>query len=100
MADGELRESLERVSNRLTELSGAFETAERLEESLEKLDALLDAQLLKLADADDLRAETERSLASYRHKMEPEAYERTRDLMILKKLRERAEIPRLSLFYL
>jgi hypothetical protein len=98
--DAELRESFERVLNRLRELSGKFETAEKLEESLEKLDALLDESLLKLPSAAALNAETERSLASYRGKMEPDVYQRTRDLMILKKLREEAEIPRLSLFYL
>jgi len=32
--------------------------------------------------------------------MEAEVYQRTFDLMLLKRLREQAEIPRLSLFYL
>jgi hypothetical protein len=32
--------------------------------------------------------------------MEQEVYQRTFDLMLLKQLRERANVPRLSLFYL
>jgi len=96
----ELRETLERVENRLAELRGSFSTAETLEESLEKLDALVDESLLRAFSTDDLKSEIEKSLASYRNKMDAEVYQRTFDLMILKRLRERAEIPRLSLFYL
>jgi hypothetical protein len=47
-----------------------------------------------------LQAATEKNLAGYRNKMDAEVYRRTFDLMILKTLREQAEIPRLSLFYL
>ena len=99
-ASGELRETLERVLNRLAEIGRTFETAEKLEESLEKLDALLDESLLKQSETVALKAETEKKLASYRHKMDVEVFGRTRDLMILKTLREQTEIPRLSLFYL
>jgi len=99
-SNGVLRETFERVLNRLAELAGNYETAEKLEESLEKLDALIDESLLEQADASHLKAETEKSLAVYRGKMETDVYRRTFDLMILKKLREQAEIPRLSLFYL
>jgi hypothetical protein len=55
---------------------------------------------LKTSDTEHLKAETEKNLASYRNKMEKDVFRRTFDLMILKKLREEAEIPRLSLFYL
>jgi hypothetical protein len=99
-ADGDLRETLERVLNRLTEIDGNYESAEKLEESLEKLDALIDESLLKTSDTEHLKADTEKNLASYRGKMEKDVFQRTFDLMILKKLREEAEIPRLSLFYL
>jgi hypothetical protein len=47
-----------------------------------------------------LKSEIEKQIASYKIKMEPEVYERTFNLMLLKRLRESAEIPRLSLFYL
>lgn len=96
----ELRETLERVENRLAELRGNFSNAETLEESLEKLDALVDDSLLHSFSTDNLKSEIEKNLASYRNKMDAEVYQRTFDLMILKRLREQAEIPRLSLFYL
>jgi len=100
VAGGDLRETLERVLNRLREVGGNYESAEKLEETLEKLDALVDESLLKTSETALFKAETEKSLASYRGKMDAEVFQRTYDLMILKKLREQAKIPRLSLFYL
>ncbi len=100
LPDGDLRETLERVLNRLAEVGGNYESAEKLEETLEKLDALIDESLLKTSDIAPFKAETEKSLASYRGKMDAEVFQRTFDLMILKKLREQVKIPRLSLFYL
>lgn len=95
-----LGETLERVENRLAELRESFSTAETLEESLEKLDALIDESLLQTFSTDELKNEIEKNLASYRNKMDAEVYGRTLDLMILKRLREEKDIPRLSLFYL
>ena len=102
-AKGDLRETLERVLSRLEELEQNFTSAEKLEESLEKLDALIDAGLLKSIEKEKLstlKAEIEKNLGSYKNKMEAEVYERTFELMVLKRLREIAGIPRLSLFYL
>lgn len=99
-SDGVLYETLERVLVRLTEVAENFETAEKLEESLEKLDFLIDEALLETSEIESLKTEVEKNLNSYRGKMEAEVFQRTFDLMILKKLRENAEIPRLSLFYL
>jgi hypothetical protein len=102
-AKGDLRETLERVINRLEELNQSFTNAEKLEESLEKLDALIDEGLLKSTGKEKLstlKGEIEKNLGSYKNKMEAEVYQRTFDLMLLKRLREQAEIPRLSLFYL
>ncbi len=96
----ELGETLERVESRLTELRESFSNAETLEESLEKLDALIDEKLLQAFATDSLKSEVEKNLASYKNKMDTEVYRRTFDLMILKRLRESEEIPRLSLFYL
>ncbi len=98
--EDELRETLERVENRLAELRENFSNAETLEESLEKMDALIDDSLLHNFSTDNLKSEIEKNLALYRNKMDAEVYKRTFDLMILKRLREQAEIPRLSLFYL
>lgn len=99
-ASGDLLETLERVSSRLAELEKFVEPSEKLEESLDKLDALIDASLLQSPAADDSKREIERQLAEYKSKMDADAYSRTFDLMLLKKLRETADIPRLSLFYL
>ncbi len=99
-ADGDLREVLEKVSIDLSNLRQKSHAAEKLEESLEKLDALIDASLLRNFETEKLRGEIETEIASYKTKMERAVYERTFDLMLLKRLRERAEIPRLSLFYL
>jgi hypothetical protein len=102
-AKGDLRETLGRVLNRLKELEQNITSAEKLEESLEKLDNLIDAELLKSTETEKLsafKAETEKNLGSYKNKMEAEVYARTFELMLLKRLRETSEIPRLSLFYL
>ncbi|MBS1795632.1 MAG: hypothetical protein JSS81_17385 [Acidobacteria bacterium] len=99
-AAGELAEALERVLARLTELENAGLVPEKLEDALEKLDALLDESLLQTDAAARLKPEIEKHLAGYRAKMEKDVFARTFDLMLLKRLREQAEIPRLSLFYL
>lgn len=102
-AKGELREVLLRVSARLAELEKSFNDAENLENALGDLEQLIDAALLETADEKtlaSLKAETDKLMAQYRGKMEKEVYDRTFDLMLLKTLREAAEIPRLSLFYL
>ncbi len=102
-ANGDWRETLERVLNRLDELQGDISDAEKLEQSLEKLDNLIDKSLLNSTATEKLsvlKTETEKSLTVYKNKMEAEVYQRTFDLMLLKSLREQAKIPRLSLFYL
>ncbi|MGI8788465.1 MAG: hypothetical protein ACR2HG_11970 [Pyrinomonadaceae bacterium] len=99
-AVGDLRKTLETISKQLAELARKSHAAEQLEESLEKLDARIDESLLKNLETESLKDEIKKQIASYKTKMEREVYQRTFDLMLLKKLRERAEIPRLSLFYL
>lgn len=99
-AEGDLQATLKKVANRLAELKGKSHAAEKLEESLERLDALIDESLLHAFETDALKGEIEKEIASYKNKMEREVYRRTFDLMLLKRLREQAEIPRLSLFYL
>lgn len=101
-SSGDLRETFERVLSRLSELQKDTPTAEKLEESLEKLDTLIDENLLNSGGEKiiELKKEIEKNLASYRAKMEQDVYRRTFDLMLTKRLREEAEIPRLSLFYI
>jgi hypothetical protein len=99
-ADGDLRKTLEIVSENLAKLRQNPQIVEALEKSLEKLDSAIDESLLKSFETEKLTIEVEKQIASYKNKMEREVYRRTVDLMLLKRLREQAEIPRLSLFYL
>jgi hypothetical protein len=99
-ADGDLRETLENTLKHLVKLEQNFQDTETLEKSLEKFDADIDKVLLKTGETERLKNEIEKQINSYRNKMEPEVYQRTFDLMLLKRLREQKEIPRLSLFYL
>jgi hypothetical protein len=94
-----LRDVLERVTHRLAELKNSFTDAESLENDLTNLEKLLDEVLLETAD-DDLKSDTANQLKTYKKQMDAEVYQRTFELMLLKKLREKAEIPRISLFYL
>lgn len=99
-SEGDLRTTLGKVSKHLAELRQKSYAAQKLEESLEKLDTLVDESLLRNFETEKIKSEIEKQIASYKTKMEREVYERTFDLMLLKRLRERAQIPRLSLFYL
>lgn len=98
-ADNELKETLERVLNRLAEFKSNFTDAESLENDLNNLEKLLDETLLKNAD-EKLRNEIAEELKVYKKQMEAEVYVKTFELMLLKKLREKIDIPRISLFYL
>ncbi|MDQ3713266.1 MAG: hypothetical protein M3388_13750 [Acidobacteriota bacterium] len=99
-AEGDLQTTLGKVSKHLAELRQKSYAAQKLEESLEKLDALVDETLLRNFETEWIKSEIEKQIASYKTKMEREVYERTFHLMLLKRLREQTEIPRLSLFYL
>lgn len=101
-SDGELRQVLDKVSKKLSEHKKTNLDAERLEESLNDLESLIDETLLTVADKKSLakiKQGIEKELGKHRSKMEDDVYQRTFDLMLLKNLREQAEIPRLSLFY-
>ncbi|HRH46215.1 MAG TPA: hypothetical protein PKY82_31515 [Pyrinomonadaceae bacterium] len=98
-----LAETLERVLHRLEELKTSFSEAEALEEDLTHLEKMLDDGLLENAEKDlliKLKNETEKELHTYQKTLEKEVYQRTFDLLLLKKLRLEIGIPRLSLFYL
>jgi len=99
-AEGDLQATLGKILSRLAELGGNSHAAENLESTLEKLDALVDESLLRTCETEKLKIEIEKQIVSYKNKMEAEVYQRTFNLMLLKRLRETAEIPRLSLFYL
>lgn len=103
-----LADTLERTAARLEELEKDFShqrrpDAERLEGDLTSLEKSLDEALLASTSPDELRrarAETEEQLSAYKNRMEHATYEQTFDNLLLKRLREQRNIPRLSLFYL
>ncbi len=102
-ADGALRHILDKVAKELSEHQKTQRDAESLEESLIDLEGLIDKTLLDSIDKsslDKMKNEVEKELSQHSLTMEEAVYERTFDLMLLKRLREQAEIPRLSLFYL
>lgn len=77
--------------------------AEQLETSLTNLEKLLNEALRSNVKAEELaaaRTATEASLQPYRSRMERATYEQTFDNLLLKRLRDEYELPRLSLFYL
>ena len=99
-----LRESFRRAIARLEELKGNLtDDYEKAEEVLTDIENFLNDELKSSADAAHLNAvenDAEKQLSVYKNKMEKEVYAKTFDLMVLKRLREEAEIPRLSLFSL
>ena len=99
-----LKEDLVRAVSRLEELAanmtGDFETVDATLGDIEKL---LDRAMLTNWEAVHLKAlgkEVAGQLRGYKADMDAEAYKNTFDLMLLKRLREEAGIPRLGLFYL
>lgn len=80
---------------------GKLETR-RLEDSLTGLERLLNDSMLSVVTAatmGELENEVKAHLKPYRSQMEVAAYKQTFDNLLLKGLRERFGMPRLSLFY-
>ncbi|MGB7200982.1 MAG: hypothetical protein WBD16_01805 [Pyrinomonadaceae bacterium] len=100
----ELTEDISRAIARLgalrDDMTGDVETVDKTLGDIEKL---LDRSLLANWDKTQLMT-LEKEIASqirvYKAEMEKDAYKNTYDLMLLKRIREEAGIPRLSLFYL
>jgi hypothetical protein len=106
--DDEVCEAITRAATRLAELAADFERAARpdaelLESSLADLEGLIDRALRASLTSDALevtRVGAEEQLRSYRARMERATYEQMLENLLAKALRERAGVPRLSLFYL
>lgn len=96
--------SFRRAVERLEELKmNLTDDYEQAEEILTDIENFLGGELKRGTDAAHLnrvKQDVEKHLGAYRSKMNREVYDKTFDLMLLKKLREEAEIPRLSLFSL
>ena len=105
--DAQLSESLTRAADRVRELlddlnEGGSVDARRMEDSLTGVERMLNDSLLSdsATGAEVLTAEIKAELKPYRAQMEPSVYEQTLNNLLLKRLREKFGIPRLSLFYL
>lgn len=103
-----LRETLERALARLDEIVHDVQSAhsldlETLEQELSRLETLIYEALLHAVlptEIENVRQEGQRQLREYQKRMEPELYQQTLNHYVAKRLRERYQIPRLSLFYL
>ena len=101
---GELKEDIARATSRLEELAddltSDFETVDKTLGDIEKL---LDRAMLANWEPEHLKLikkEIGGQLREYKAEMEAESYKSTFDLMLLKRLCEEANVPRLGLFYL
>ncbi len=102
--DAGLQEEISRAVARLDELAeninADFET---IDKTLGDIEKLLDHAMLTNWDAVHLKTlekEVAGQLRAYKADMEPDVYKNTFELMLLKRLREEAGMPRLGLFYL
>ncbi len=93
-------ESFTRIIGRLDELKQTLtDDFEKVEASLAQIEKILDEELKRNAAGLHL-TDTEKQLSGYKKSLDAETYQKTFDLMLLKRLRDEYEIPRLSLFYL
>jgi len=99
-----IAEDLSRAVARLEELrSNLTGNTESIDGTLGDIEKVLDRALLTNWDKPALKR-IEKEIASelrpYKTEMEPDTYRNTLELMLLKRLREDAGIPRLGLFYI
>lgn len=99
-----LGEEIGRAISRLEELKASLgEDFEHVDKSLSDIEHLLDEALLTNSDKahlSKLEREVGEQLKPYKSSMEADAFAKTFELMLLKRLREEYKIPRLTLFYL
>ena len=106
--EDDLTEAISRVIDLLAELQNDFSTApspdaRKLEVSLTGLERTLSDALLRVVSQDEMagaQEDVKEQLRPYRSHMDKAAYEQTFNNLLLKRLRESAGLPRLSLFYL
>jgi hypothetical protein len=100
----ELREDIERAVRRLHEMQENMPADhETIDKTLGDIEGILDRAMLTKWPAEhltSLKKEIAAQLKAYKAEMDSESYRTTYELMLLKRLREEAGVPRLSLFYL
>lgn len=97
---GKKDKSFEAIAKKLEDLIESGKAGEELELKLEELDEEVDGKLKAIAADDATMRDLEISMAEYKRKMDEASYQKTFDLMLTKKLREKTEVPRFSLFNL
>ena len=99
-----LDEDIARAVARLDELAGQLtDDYETIDKKLGDIEKLLDRAMIanwEPAHIKAIKKELAGLLRGYKADMDAESYQNTFDLMLLKRLREEAGIPRLGLFYL
>ena len=100
----ELREDIDRAIDRLRQLAAEHSNdLATADQALSDIESFLEHALLTKLDKARM-AEAEKEVAAqlrpYKAEMEKEAFEQTRRVLLLKRLRDEERIPRLSLFYL
>ncbi|MEP6946498.1 MAG: hypothetical protein ABJA02_11320 [Acidobacteriota bacterium] len=97
-------EDIGRAVERLNEFNvDPGDDFEQIDGTLSDIEKMLDRSVRSNWEKEHLKVlekEIADQLKGYKASMEPEAYKQTFDLMLLKRLREEAGIPRLGLFYL
>ena len=82
--------------------SGATLDTRKLEDSLTGLERMLNDSMLSVASSgtlDELKQIVKDQLKPYKAQMDAAVYKQTFDNLLLKRLREQFDVPRLSLFY-
>ena len=101
---GEMDEDTTRAIERLNQLNADLATNfESIDGSLGDVEKLLERAMLTNWDRGHLKVlekEIAGQLRAYKADMDADSYKNTFDLMLLKRLREEAGIPRLGLYYL
>lgn len=92
---------LEKLSSKAKSASDL--NGEKIEQELTVIESAVDRALLENAgegELEEARKSVEEHLGQYAGKMQRDVYEKTFELMLIKKLRTKAGIPAFSLFYL
>lgn len=99
-----LADDLERAVHRLEELKQNIgDDLEHVDKSLSDIEHFIDNAMLTSSEKQHLsklEREVLEQLKPYKTSMDDEAFRKTFELMLLKRLREEFKIPRLTLFYL
>jgi hypothetical protein len=99
-----LEEDIARAISRLRELYDALTgDLETVDGTLGDIEKVLERGMLSNWDGQHLKTlekEVAGQLKAYKKEMDAESYKKTFDLMLLKRLREEAKVPRLGLYYL